>query len=89
MAKAGVTDFSAVDNAATPDALLLQNYYETVRNLTGEDGIEWLALLRLPFATVKQLKPTITSQIQYIFPIPSGEFLQNPLIGEQNPGYTK
>jgi hypothetical protein len=89
MAKAGVTDFSAVDNAATPDALLLQNYYETVRNLTGEDGIEWLALLRLPFATVKQLKPTITNQIQYLFPIPSGEFLQNPLIGEQNPGYTK
>lgn len=89
MEKAGVTDFSAVDNAATPDALLLQNYYEIERNLTGEDGIEWMALLRLPFNTVKQLKPTITDQKQYIFPIPTDEFQQNPAIGDQNPGYNK
>lgn len=89
MSKAGVTDFSAVDNANTADDLLLQNYYEIVRNLNGEDCIEWMALLRLPFATVKQLKPTITNQIQYIFPIPSTEFQTNPTIGDQNPGYNK
>lgn len=89
MGKAGVTDFSAVDNAATADDLLLQNYYEVVRNLNGEDGIEWMTLLRLPFATVKQLKPTITDQRQYIFPIPKDEFQQNPAIGDQNPGYAK
>ena len=89
MGKAGVTDFSAVDNAATADDLLLQNYYEVVRNLSGEDGVEWMTLLRLPFATVKQLKPTITDQKQYIFPIPSDEFQQNPAIGDQNPGYGK
>jgi hypothetical protein len=89
MSHAGVTDFSAVDNANTADELLLQNFYEIERNLSGEDGIEWMALLRLPFATVQQLKPTITNQIQYIFPIPLDEFQQNPLIGDQNPGYHK
>jgi starch-binding outer membrane protein, SusD/RagB family len=89
MGKAGVTDFSAVDNATTADDLLLQNYYEVLRNLSGEDGIEWTTLLRLPFATVKQLKPTIIDQKQYIFPIPLDEFQQNPAIGDQNPGYSK
>lgn len=89
MEKAGVTDFSAVDNAGTPEELLLQNYYEMLRNMTGEDGIEWMALLRLPFSKVTQLRPTITNQVQYIFPIPGSEFLQNPLIGDQNPGYDK
>lgn len=89
MSHAGVTDFSAVENAATPDDLLLQNFYEIERNLSGEDGIEWMALLRLPFATVKQLRPTITSQTQYIFPIPHDEFQLNPTIGDQNPGYNK
>jgi starch-binding outer membrane protein, SusD/RagB family len=89
MAHAGVTDFSAVDNANTSDDLLLQNFYEIERNLTGEDGIEWMALLRLPFATVQQLRPTITKQMQYIFPIPDDEFQQNPQIGDQNPGYNK
>jgi len=89
MAHAGVTDFSAVDNANTADQLLLQNFYEIERNLSGEDGIEWMALLRLSFATVQQLKPTITKQMQYIFPIPLDEFQQNPSIGDQNPGYSK
>ncbi|MEC5143261.1 RagB/SusD family nutrient uptake outer membrane protein [Chitinophaga sp. 212800010-3] len=89
MAKAGVSDFTVIDNASTPEELLLQNYYEILRNLTGEDGIEWMALLRLPFNTVRQLKPTITSQKQYILPIPLIEFLQNPVIGDQNPGYDR
>jgi len=89
MGKAGVTDFSAVDNATTADQLLLQNYYEVARNLTGEDAIEWLTLLRLPFDTVKQLKPTITTQVQFIYPIPLTEFESNPAFGDQNPGYSK
>lgn len=89
MAHAGVSDFSAVENATTPDALLLQNFYEYERNLSGEDGIEWMALLRLPLATVEQLKPTIKSQMQYYFPIPDDEFKSNPAIGDQNPGYNK
>lgn len=89
MGKAGVTDFSAVDNATTADQLLLQNYYEVARNLTGEDAIEWLTLLRLPFDTVKQLKPTIITQTQFIYPVPLTEFESNPAFGDQNPGYSK
>lgn len=89
MTHAGVTDFSAIDNANTPDDLLLQLYFETVKSLIAEDGQEWMALLRLDFAKVKQLRPTITTQAQYILPIPHSEFVYNPMIGDQNPGYSK
>ncbi|NIG55107.1 RagB/SusD family nutrient uptake outer membrane protein [Chitinophaga sp. Cy-1792] len=89
MRHAGLTDFSVIDNATTTDDLLLQVYYETARSLTGEDGQEWMALLRQPFPTVQQLKPTITDKIQYIFPVPHNEFLQNPQFGDQNKGYQK
>lgn len=85
--RAGVTDFSAIDNATTSDQLLVEIYKEFARNMVAEDGIEWFALLRLPFATVKQLRPTINDQKQYIFPIPTTEFQLNPSIGAQNPGY--
>lgn len=89
LSKAGVTDFNAVDNAGGNDALLIQLYYEYARNLVGEDGSEWLALLRLPFNTVKTLRPSITSQIQYILPIPRSEIVNNPNFGDQNPGYQR
>jgi len=89
MAKAEVTNYTAVDNAATPDAMLEQIWMETARNLTGEDGQEWLSLLRLPFATVKQIKPSITDKIQYIMPVPHNELMNNPLFGDQNPGYQR
>jgi len=88
MGKSGVTDFTSVDAANTPDALLLQTYLEYSRNMMAEDGIEWMALLRMPLATVKQLRPTITSKIQYILPVPLGELRGNPSFGPQNPGYT-
>ncbi|MBS1919476.1 MAG: RagB/SusD family nutrient uptake outer membrane protein [Bacteroidetes bacterium] len=87
MQHAGVSDFSAVDNAATSDVLLLEIYKETVRNMLCEDGQDWFALLRLPFATVSSIRPTITSKNQYIFPIPHKEFIKNSAVGEQNPGY--
>ncbi|SMD12476.1 RagB/SusD family nutrient uptake outer membrane protein [Pedobacter nyackensis] len=93
--KAGITalvnnmPYLAVETATTPAALLLEIYKETSKSLVAEDGIEWLALLRLPFATVQQLKPTITSQIQYIIPVPKAEFKYNPSFGEQNTGYAK
>jgi hypothetical protein len=93
-AKAGITasdnnaPYLAVENAATPSTLLTEIYKETVKSLIGEDGMEWMALLRMPFDTVKQLKPTITSQTQYILPVPATEFLYNPAFGLQNPGYS-
>ncbi|MBD1366595.1 RagB/SusD family nutrient uptake outer membrane protein [Mucilaginibacter sp. ZT4R22] len=93
--KAGITatvnntNYLAVESANTADLMLMEIYKETVRSLIGEDGAEWNALLRLPLATVQQIKPTITSQNLYIFPVPPSEFLYNPLFGDQNPGYIK
>lgn len=89
MSGAGVTDFTALEAAATTDELLMQNYLEIVRNLLGEDGADWMALLRLPLAVVSQLKPSISSKQQYILPLPADEFIANPGIGEQNPGYAQ
>lgn len=88
-ATANNTNYLAVEGANTTDLLLLEIYKETVRSMVGEDGSEWNALLRLPLATVMQIKPTITSQNQYILPVPISEFLYNPLFGDQNTGYSK
>lgn len=87
MSKAGVTDFSAVNNANDANSLLLQNYYEVLRNLTGEDGIEWMTLLRFPLGTIIQLRPTITANTQLYFPVPLSELNYNKLFGAQNTGY--
>ena len=93
--KAGITvtvnntNYLAVENAGTADVLLVEIYKETVRSLVAEDGMDWMALLRLPFATVQQIKPTITNQIQYILPVPLDEFKYNPSFGDQNPGYSR
>lgn len=89
MTHSQVTSFTAVDNATTQDEVIMQVYLETVRNLTGEDGLEWMAMLRLPFAKVQQLKPSINSKIQYILPVPRTELQNNPQFGEQNPGYER
>jgi len=87
MSKAGVTDFSAVSNANDANSLLLQNYYEVLRNLTGEDGIEWMTLLRFPLSAITQLRPGITSNVQLYFPVPLSELNYNKLFGSQNTGY--
>lgn len=89
MGRAGVTDFSAVDNAASVNDLLKQLYLEIVRNLVAEDGQEWMALLRLPSSLIQELRPTANDKVKYILPIPHSEFLYNPAIGPQNPGYQK
>lgn len=87
MSHADVTNFDSVDDAGTPAELLMEIYKEFSRNLVAEDGADWFALLRLPFETVKQIKPTIQEKFQYILPIPKVEHEKNPSIGEQNPGY--
>lgn len=89
MGHAGVTDFSAADNATTPNEMLKQLYLETSRNLVGEDGQEWMSLLRLPSSLIQELRPSANDKVKYILPIPHVEFLNNPAIGEQNPGYQK
>ncbi|MEJ2884532.1 RagB/SusD family nutrient uptake outer membrane protein [Pedobacter sp. GR22-6] len=80
--------YLAVDAANSAATLLVEIYKETSRSMVAEDGSEWMALLRLPFETVKQLKPSITNQIQYIIPVPQTEFVYNPQFGEQNTGYS-
>lgn len=93
--KAGITatqntaSYLAIENAANEADLLSELYKETVKTLVAEDGMEWMALLRLPFAVVQQFKPTITNQALYILPVPADEFKYNPAFGDQNPGYTK
>lgn len=89
MSKGGVTNFTAVDSALTASDVSRQIYFEYARNFIGEDGIEWMALLRLPLAVIGQVRPAVTSTVQYILPIPHTEFINNPNIGPQNPGYSK
>jgi starch-binding outer membrane protein, SusD/RagB family len=86
MSHAGVTDFTAVNNASTADSLLIQINNEVVKNLCYEDGSEWFSLLRMPFAQVQAMRPTITSKNQYIMPVPKTELDLNGSM-KQNPGY--
>lgn len=92
--KSGITaaensvHFMDVENAGDRETLLVEIFKETSRNLVAEDGMEWMALLRLPLATITQIKPTLMSTAQFIFPIPVSEFIYNPSFGDQNPGYT-
>lgn len=89
MEHAGVTDFTTINAATTAETMLRQIYNETAKNLSFEDGQEWSALLRLPLATVLEIKPAITDKDHYILPIPKAEFDKNPTIGDQNPKYSK
>lgn len=82
------THYLDVENAGSRETLLVEIFKETSRSLVAEDGMEWMALLRLPLATVTQIKPTIMSTAQFILPIPVSEFIYNPSFGDQNPGYS-
>lgn len=84
-AGAGPTEMAAVANAATPDALQFEIIKENLRNFAGENGVDWLALRRLPLATIQKLNPLIKDINSLILPIPSSEIAKNKVI--QNPGY--
>ncbi len=84
-AGAGPTELAAVDSATTPAALQLQIVKENMRNFTYENGVDWFALRRLPFATIQSLNSNIKNPSKLIFPIPSSELTYNKVI--QNPGY--
>lgn len=83
---AGVSDFSAVDQATTPAALQLLIVQEEMKSFEGENGADWFALRRLPFATIKTLQPAIAAANQLILPIPDSEIITNNKV-IQNPGY--
>lgn len=87
--RAEVTDFTAINNATTPDQMQVEIYKEFSRNMASENGMDYLALVRLPLETIKQFRPTITNEYQFILPVPTTEFQLNPAFGEQNTGYPK
>lgn len=93
--KSGITatintaPYLAIQNAPNNAALLVEIYKETVKNLVAEDGMEWLALLRLPLVTITGMQPTLKTQNQFILAVPVSEFRLNPSFGEQNPGYPR
>ena len=84
-AGAGPQEMAAVTNAATPATLQVEIVKENLRNFAYENGVDWFALRRLPFATLRQLNPNIQQPYQLIFPIPTAELMYNNVI--QNPGY--
>lgn len=85
-AGAGSEEFAAVDSAVTPAALQVEIVKEYLRNFVIENGTDWLALRRLPFATIQQLNRNIKDPSRLLLPIPSSEInLNNSII--QNPGY--
>lgn len=88
MMHAGITDFSEVDAATTKDELQLLIVKEEMKNFVAEGGQDWLAVRRLPFATLQQLIPVIKDKNQLVLPIPQNEMTANgKLNGKQNPGY--
>lgn len=86
--KSGVTNFSDVDNASSTAELQLLIIKEEMKNFLGEGGQDWLAVRRLPFATLQKLLPSIGTKTQLLLPIPQDEMKRNSgLQGMQNPGY--
>jgi len=83
---AGITNFSAINAAATPAALQLLIVKEDLINFCGENGDDWMALRRLPFATLQTIQPVLKDQSRLIFPIPNAEIIANNKM-IQNPGY--
>jgi len=86
LSHAGVSDFTAVDNATTAAQLKLLIITEEMKNFVDEAGQDWFALRRLPFATVQSMVPSITKQSLLVLPIPQSEILANPDV-KQNPNY--
>jgi hypothetical protein len=84
-AGAGPQEMAAVAAATTPASLQVEIVKENLRNFAYENGVDWFALRRLPFATLRQLNPNIQHPYQLIFPIPTAELTYNNVI--QNPGY--
>jgi hypothetical protein len=82
---AGPQELTAVDNATTPETLQLEIVKENLRNFVDENGVDWLALRRLPFAAIQKLNPNIKDVNRLILPIPASELNYNKVA--QNPGY--
>jgi hypothetical protein len=88
MGHAGISDFTEVDAESTRPGLQLMIIKEEMKNFFAEGGQDWLAVRRLPFATLQTLVPAIKTKDQLLLPIPQTEITRNGKIsGQQNPGY--
>jgi len=82
----GIKDFTPITNANTAAALQLLIVKEEMKNFFSENGADWFAVRRLPFATAQTLLPELKSVTQLTLPIPYTETsINNQII--QNPGY--
>jgi hypothetical protein len=86
LSHAGITDYSQIDAETTQGGLQLLIIEEEMKNFVSEAGQDWLALRRLPFATLQTLVPAVKEKTQLILPIPESEITTNSQ-AEQNPGY--
>jgi hypothetical protein len=77
----------ATSEATTIEAVKEEIFQEYVRELAFENGSEWFAAIR--FNKIMELKPEITSEDQFILPIPEDEIFGNSELNlsDQNPGY--
>lgn len=78
-----------VSAATTTEELLDEIYNEIILELSFENGSEWFAGIR--FDKIVDAKEQVTSQDQYILPVPLREIQANSELtfGDQNPGYTE
>jgi hypothetical protein len=83
---AGIKNFTAITNANTSTALQLLIVKEEMKNFFSENGADWFAVRRLPFATAQTILPSLKLVNQLTLPIPYSETsINNQVI--QNPGY--
>jgi len=87
MEKAGISDFNALDQITSKEALWKFYAREVLKSFAGEDAIEWFTLIRMPLALISEVRPHITKNEQLYFPIPQSELDLNKNFGEQNQGY--
>jgi len=83
---AGITDFTAINNANSAAALEVLIVEEELRNFVGENGADWFALRRLPLTTIQTIQPLLKSTDRFLLPIPYAEITENGSM-VQNPGY--
>ncbi|MGI6224364.1 MAG: RagB/SusD family nutrient uptake outer membrane protein [Prevotella sp.] len=88
--KAGITDFTAVENATTQHDMLQQIFNEYLRNLSYECGIEHEVCLRFPEDIVLGFNPQYAVKQANVLAIPTDEFKYNNALtaDDQNPGYS-
>lgn len=86
VANAGLSNFAEIEAATSGADLQVLIVKEVMKNFICENGVDWYALRRLPFQTLKSIRPAIPDQTRLILPVPYSERAKNIKI-QQNPGY--